>query len=310
MRVKLAFFILVSLVFLLASWVVDAFLPVKGPLTTIFVEALRTLGSTGLAVAALNFWIETEDWRQYFEKRIKSIVIEQDYFKNLDDLTIKMALRNLMKARFKGAIIDKDDAFLDHFEANILKYIGSPFREDVVAIVDYESQDEDTWIIRDRVEYICRKMGQGIQDVVSWDVGEFLDIQEVEVLLYLPETSGYAKPVVLISSATDVEAISKLKGGIKLTKYREIDKIKIEIIAKYLKDKSDHYAWCMAYPSKNVDVSINFPNGYKVTTDVFLSREKNVIENEGQTYSRVIYKGWLLPQENGLAWQVKPRQQS
>jgi hypothetical protein len=303
MRAKLGLFTLISLMLLFISWVVDVLDTERAPWVAILIEALRTLGSTGLAVAALNFWIEAEDWRRYFEERIKSVVVQQDYMKGLDVPTLNNALRNLMKARFRDAAVDKDDAFLKHFEDNILEYIGSPFREDVTAIVAYEPHDDDTWAVTDRVEYVCRRLGSTIQKKIEWDAGEGCSVQEVEVAVSLPNDSNYSNPEILISSAIDLDALPRLKAGIALAKYSEIDRLKVTITSKYLKSKTTYYAWCMAHPSRNVDVQITFPVGFVVTNDVFFAKGRAVEPRQGSSYFRIVYKGWVLP-ENGLVWQI------
>ena len=66
-----------------------------------------------------------------------------------------------------------------------------------------------------------------------------------------------------------------------------------------------YYAWAMAHPSKNIDVQVILPDGYKLRFDSLVTRPRDIDKNIGSTYVRLIYKGWLLP-ENGLVWQILP----
>ena len=52
-------------------------------------------------------------------------------------------------------------------------------------------------------------------------------------------------------------------------------------------------------------MQITFPVGFAVTNDVFFSKGRGLEPREGPSYFRIIYKGWVLP-ENGLVWQIGP----
>lgn len=114
-KYKLLLIVSISLAILLVAWAVDILNKDKGFGYSLLIEGLKTLGVTGFAVTGLNLWIETEDWTSYFEKRIKSVVIQQDYFIGLDKNVLDIALKNLMKARFKDETVAREDGFLDHF---------------------------------------------------------------------------------------------------------------------------------------------------------------------------------------------------
>jgi hypothetical protein len=59
----------------------------------------------------------------------------------------------------------------------------------------------------------------------------------------------------------------------------------------------------MAQPGRNVDVLIVFPEGYQLRIDMFLANYENVDVNFGSTFTKITYKGWLLP-ENGVVWRL------
>ena len=305
MKYKIILLAVLSIAVMLLGLIIDVHYEAARPpqSVSLVIEALKTLGATGLAVVFLNFWIETEDWRQYFEERIKSIVIQQDYMKSLDQNTMKNVLVNLMKARFKDTSVDQKDGFLDHFDKNIMKYIGSPFREDVVATVYYTRNDEDKWLVKDRIEFSCRKIGSSIQEKLNWVADEADQVRSIRINVSRPNEDGYSTPETLISSDTDNEAFTKLKIGVPLTGYKDLDHLKVEIIAEYLQDRSRYSAWGMASPSRNCDVTVIYPEGYQIANDNFVTLDNSASVTKGPTYLRLIYKGWLLP-ENGLVWHL------
>lgn len=305
LNARFAIIVIFSLIFLFTAWFIDLkFENYKVPeYALISIEFFKTIGATGLALAFLNIWVETDDWRGYFEDRIKSVVIQQDYMKSLDRGTLDVVLRNLMKARFTGAAIDKEDGFLDHFEKNVSKYIGSPFREDVVVMVSYTERDEHTWIVSETMEFVCRKVGAGIQEQLTWMSDEADEVQSFEVFIAEPSQDGYSDYKCLIALSKDMDALSTMKKGLDIRQFREVDRLKVRIIAKYTQERSVYYAWAMAHPSRNVDVQVIFPKEYKLRIDNLVTRPRDIDKSVGPTYVRLIYKGWVLP-ENGLVWQL------
>jgi hypothetical protein len=219
---------------LFAEWFIDSrYEAIRPPqYASITIELLKTIGATGLALAFLNIWLETDDWRRYFEDRIKSVVIQQDYMRNLDKSTLDVILRNLMKARFVGATVDKEDGFLDHFDKNISKYIGAPFREDVVAIVSYEEDNEHRWLVSDTMEFVCRRVGPGIQENLTWESDEAEQVRNLEVWISQPTQDGYLPPERLIALSDGADALSVMKKGLDLSRFRDLDRLKVRIVAK------------------------------------------------------------------------------
>lgn len=299
--------VIFSRICLFVAWFIDFGYEKSRPpqYVLIAIELFKTIGATGLALAFLNIWVETDDWRGYFEDRIKSIVIQQDYMKNLDKSTLDVVLRNLMKARFTSAAIDKEDGFLDHFEKNISKSIGTPFRENVVAIVCYAEETERKWIVSDTMEFVCRKVGAGIQERLTWESDEAEEVRSLAVWVSRPSHDGYDAPERLIALSEEKDALSVMKKGLDLSKFRDVDELKVRIVANYTQDRSVYYAWAMAHPSKNIDVQVILLDGYKLRFDSLVTRPRDIDKNIGSTYVRLIYKGWLLP-ENGLVWQILP----
>jgi nitrogen fixation-related uncharacterized protein len=227
---------------------------------SILEEACKTIGATGLALVALNFWIETDDWRRYFEERIKTIVVEQDYMRTLEPATLDGILRNVMKARFKGVVVDRENGFLDHFENNLQKYVAFPFREDIISVIRYEEQDDGSVKFIDSLEYICRKIGKSIQESVKYqlDPGEKLD--KIEISVYRPQGDGFGPKQSLFSKiSVDQEAIDSLREGIPLLDYTEIDGLKVVIDSVAFQDPKSFSFWRIAHPGRNVDISIMFP---------------------------------------------------
>ncbi len=85
-----------GIILLLAAVIVgEIFLTASGDhgyyLSAIAVELLKTAGASLIVVGGINAIIEIGHWRQYFEERLKDIVMEQNYLNGLD----KKVLANL-----------------------------------------------------------------------------------------------------------------------------------------------------------------------------------------------------------------------
>ena len=65
-----------------------------------FLLFLQAIGIALIGFGFVGMILETKDWRDYFESRIKDIVIQQDYLQNLDSPTLKNLETSVLKARW------------------------------------------------------------------------------------------------------------------------------------------------------------------------------------------------------------------
>ncbi|MFM9785960.1 hypothetical protein, partial [Streptomyces scabiei] len=78
----------------------------------------ETLGIAFIALGIINVLIETKDWRNYFERRLQDIVIEQTFLTNLDKERLSALQVGVMKAFFKDPNIDREGSFLNYFHVH------------------------------------------------------------------------------------------------------------------------------------------------------------------------------------------------
>jgi steroid 5-alpha reductase family enzyme len=303
---------MVSLLFLLLALFIDTKYVPPGETPQyirIIVEVLKTFGVAGLALVIFSYWLETGAWRDYFEDTLQRIVMDQSYLAKLDDSQLKNTLINLMKARFKGKIIDQKRSFFEHFENNVANYIGSPFRERINATIYYRDCVDETskWMVNDNLEFVCRHIGESIQEKISWAADEAEQVESVRIDVCPQLENGlYGDKEVLLPLTTEPEGINKLSKGISLANYAKCDRLKIFIEARYRQDKHRYSAWAMADPSLDIDVTIHFPEDFEIITDTFVTSEANASITSGPTYKRIVYDGWVLP-EHGIVWQLRTK---
>ena len=172
-------------------------------------------------------------------------------------------------------------------------------------MIRYEESDGRIKFI-DNLEYICRKAGQGIQETVKYQLDPGEKLEKIEVSVHRPQGDGFgSKEVLLSANPIDAETVDRLSKGISLSSFKEIDGLKVVIEAAAFQDPKSFSFWKIAHPGRNIDISIIFPNRYSISCNLFVPNPDSVSKKDEPGYHRIVYRGWLLP-ENGLAWQLIP----
>src|SRR5262249_13526494 len=109
------------------------------------IKLLDVAGIGLIATGILNILIETRDWRDYFSRLLREIVIEQSYLDTLDKDKLTALQTNVLKALFRDQLIDREGSFLNYFHSNLHKYIAEPYREDVSSEISITEHDPATW---------------------------------------------------------------------------------------------------------------------------------------------------------------------
>src|SRR5947209_4114773 len=68
-----------------------------GPLTLF--GLLRELGIAAVVLGAFNFILARHDWEDYFENRLRNIVMDLGYLRRLDTNALSLLMRNVFKAQ-------------------------------------------------------------------------------------------------------------------------------------------------------------------------------------------------------------------
>jgi hypothetical protein len=122
--------LLIGLLLVFVSLYLDALLAEKqaadalgthaAGLAQILVKLLETLGVTIFGVGLLNIMLETKDWRYYFGRRMRELVVDQSYLKTLDKDVLSSLQANVLKALFKDQNIDREGSFLNYFHSSCI----------------------------------------------------------------------------------------------------------------------------------------------------------------------------------------------
>ncbi len=150
---------------------------------------LRLLDEVGIALILLGsvgILLEFPDWKNYFQKEIEKIIVEQAYLKKMDKTQLIALQTSTLKAFFKTDDIDRKDSFLEFFHSRIHGYIGSPYRQDVrdVINIQYSANRTDQVEVQDTISYRCRKVGDEIQHEVKWVETGTAQVKQMKISKY------------------------------------------------------------------------------------------------------------------------------
>jgi len=262
------------------------------------------LGITLFTSGIFTIFLQLPDWQKYFEERLRHIVLEQDYLNSLDSESLSNLQVKTLKAYFHTSDIDKEGSFLNYFQENISQYINQPYRDDVKTEINVLSEEEDGYIICDRIIYNCRMVGGRIQSNVKWkpDKDEFVEIRNVSIKI--KKSNSEIQEVLLLNCENGIyknnnvevklEDIYKTGLLFDLKDYNE-DGLFVEVKSNYKIEKGKFCNWSMAHPTKNFYITIHYPEGCSIRFQPLLSHPDKMITNDDKGLYTMQYKEWLLP---------------
>ena len=272
-------------------------------------ELLESIGVSAIVFGIFNILVGLPDWTKYFEKRLQNIVLDYGYLASLAPDQLRTLQRELLKAMFKDKTIDREGSFVEYFDRHLHKYLGQPFREKVRGVMTYEDTGGDTFLVHDYLSYVLRASGGALQENVRWqnDPEEMVEVVSVNVGIRYPEKhdrAGETECLEMIDSAT-ARARGRLLVECSLDRFRDVDRLIIEVEAMYRVKKSRFQYWDMAGSTRDFSLTINHPRSFAVTL-------KGFVHNPELTKTEVIpgryyfeCESWMLP-NSGVVWRLEP----
>jgi hypothetical protein len=267
------------------------------------IKVLDVAGVGLLAIGVLNILVETRDWRDYFSKLLREIVVEQSYLDTLDKDKLTALQTNVLKALFRDQLIDREGSFLNYFHSNLHKYIAEPYREDVSSEISVTEYDANLWDVVDKVTYVCRKSTGTIQTNIVWQVeeGEYESIQSLTIEAQFPYTHADKGKRELLHEGTPSpgEPIT-----ISLSKYAQIDGLIVTGTEKCRVLKKNFQHWTMAHPTKNFNITITYPPACTIQVKPLVLSPELLLITKRDGYYSAKYDSWMLP-ESGMAFRIR-----
>lgn len=267
-----------------------------------------------------NKYVDSSVKKRKSLERFKDFVKTKlvNFYQNSDDLGRKIAtsLPKLILDNPSQGWIKYEDYSETELESNtdLASYIKhhegksvfKPYREDLVAEVAYEEFDENNFLVKDKVSYISKNVGEKLHEDLSWgaDPEEFIEVKKLIIEVKPPvghKRSG--KTHTLFNG--NINSAQCEKG------FEIIEKIPIELNAKglrvtfdteYLINKNRFNYWIMGLPTKGFTLTLTYPTTYHVQVVPFVQILEAVdLTSNRNGYYKFRYDEWILP-DDGLAW--------
>lgn len=295
------FGILVGVLLVLLSRVLFASLPSEW--LGVLRDVLKDVGIAIILFGLLNVMVDLPGWRQYFEERIKAIVIQQDYLKSLDSGTLLALGTSVTQARLKLPGLGDPGTLLYFLNENMDRFLAFPYQVDMHADVVYSPVATGLLRVHDRVTFTCKAVSGNIKGKIGWEGGEASFREVLGIKLTLTYPLGHAK------AGESVEAWKVGAGERKLefalTGEYNVDGLMVELLAEYVIDELNHQYWKWRDPCKGVEVRLSYPITYEATLVEFVPLPHVARYSVAPGQFNFSYAGWTFPND-GCVWQLKP----
>jgi hypothetical protein len=280
---------------------------------TVFLSLLEKVGEALVIAGAIDIVIHLRDWNDYFMERLRDAIIHQSYLKRLDPLALRDLIGRAFRAQLDNPSISADNkaGFLDYFFSDIQQFIGEPFRENVVAEFTARRQAGGRLLIEDNLTYICRESKGEIQKEVRWS-NEEGEIENISLLRISVRRSNSKTESVLYDSQDPTDLARKplsaqsLLVEEKIPEADRVDGLLVMVSAKYVIRADRFQYWTMSHLTKNLSLSLRFPEDYDVQLATFGMKEESLATFKGLDHRSVRYTSWLLP-DTGMSWTFNSR---
>jgi hypothetical protein len=295
---------------------------------------LKLLDEVGIALillGSIGILLEFPDWKNYFQKEIEKIIVDQEYLRKMDKAQLIALQTNALKAFFKTDDIDRKDSFLHFFHSRIHGYIGSPYRQDVrdVIKITYSDGRTDQVQVEETVSYRCGRVGDQIQDEVKWVETGTAQVKQMKISKYDIEIqvppAEFADPKFrqrhpnvtqqrFVFSSTDNPNRLHYTGpgigfALSLKDYEGVDDLHVTTHVTYTTPTRMLFTWTMSHPTKGLTGTIAYPEDQELIANVFGLTEEQVNMEHKPGMFTVAYDSWLVP-DTGFAFQLIGRVQT
>jgi hypothetical protein len=82
---------------------------------TIFLDLLRDIGIGCIVLGMFNLILSRADWQEYFEDRLREIVMGHEFLRSLGASALRQMVRAAIRAQTPGAAVEREGGFLEFF---------------------------------------------------------------------------------------------------------------------------------------------------------------------------------------------------
>ncbi|HEX9942476.1 MAG TPA: hypothetical protein VGG03_10695 [Thermoanaerobaculia bacterium] len=275
---------------------------------------MEHMGIALISIGILGIIVDFRSWQKYFQARMAETIIQRDYLKTLSKPQLIDLQTDTLKAFFRVDDIDRKGSLLEFFHDKVHNYIGSPYRENIQAVLSIVPTEDGTgYVVDDVVSYTCKKVGDYIQEEVRWlaDADEILALDEFKVQIRVPQNffqspefktryPSISMPETFfdMKDNSHQRLIPAEKGHgytLALSEFKQIDDLYVKVSVRYTIAAGRMITWKMTHPSKNVTGAVRFPSDSSIHVEVFGFNREELNEELRPGLYTFNYGSWLLP---------------
>ncbi len=272
---------------------------------------LSHLGIGFLIIGILVLLFDINQWTAYFKERLTEIVTEKTYLKNFTPEQLSDLQTEVLKVYFNNSDIGGNNGFFQHYQQNIQSILTAPHRTDVELdlVITYTDATKLKYSIHEEIRWTCIGNNGKIQGEISWipaeNEFEAIDIKRVKLKHNSFSTdSDSTKSFEYANFKTEWHQPNGLGFTMPLKEYINLSDLRVTVIVNYVIPKERFIAWRMAHLSKNVLVTVSYPNDLLVRSETYcMNNDYFEINTPKSGYYKWANKGWVLPGE-GIAFQI------
>lgn len=284
--------------------------PADGSLGKASLDLLQFGATTLLSLGLVSMILDMKSWKEYFENGLINIMLRPDYLKTQSKEKLTEYQIEVFKKYYEREDIDQEGRFLRYCLGHIHKFITEPYREEIRENLLIEQESSDRMRVSETLRYICRTGEGGIQERLAWGANEeTLQLESLRFELHPPP--GY--PGTFRKLAWDKgELETSLEGNLPvywldLGPFRQVDKLRVKIQATYFVDARRFSTWRMIVPSRDVEVTIRYPEELRLQFIPFLLDSKPDHQKDDPGFYLTEFDSWIMPW-SGFAWKLFPRE--
>jgi hypothetical protein len=188
---------------------------------------------------------------------------------------------------------------------NVLNLSKQPYRENVVANVEYKYTDDGQFLhVIDAVSYKCRAVNGSINKRIIWSVypTELNDFKKISIRIKRP--NGEEKEVLQIDDFTGYYSEEGFKFEYEITEEWNVDNLLTIIETVYLIPVDHLISWEMPELTYGFTLTMTFPANLNIFFIPYMLVESDSNHTTREGFFSYKFYNWVIPNE-GLVWQFK-----
>jgi hypothetical protein len=301
-------------IIILAEWA-GSFLEEHSSAHTVILVATH-IGVGVFAIGGLGILLERKHWTDYFEERLKSIVSGPDFIADLTAEKLKEVELNVFNSLFRNNRDGAAAGVFEYYKTHLQPALNDPYRLNVnFSLKLVHDATAKTFTISEELSWVCMSNGDSIQDLICWEYekGEIERIHSSKISLrhrlHNIDAEIHNPHSTPSSIAKDNCGFNFLLSRWKGLEFKQLTGLEVVVMVEYQIPEERFISWSFSHLSKGVNISIEYPFGFKLFMQKFLvadlpgnvSKTQSNAETQTKVYE-LKSEFWFMA-DDGVAFQ-------